>query len=260
MATKTFEISIPVLNEERRLVNGIRRTIEFLDISATFPYSIVIVDNGSTDRTAELSQSLTKEFPGKVGYLHLSQRGVGLALREAWSQSRSDIVGYMDIDLSTDLSHILEVRRMFDDESTTVVNGSRLLPGAKVAGRSFLREITSRGYNTLLKISLSVPFSDAVCGFKFLRGDLAKDLIASGINNAGWFFCTEILVKSSWAGIRIKEIPVCWSDDRDSKVNVIKLIKEYLKGILRLRRERAQWRLPSATVSTKHHYNLGGEA
>jgi len=140
-----INIVIPVLNEERALVNGVEKTIKFLDSSSwKSNYIITIADNGSIDRTPEISKELCAKYE-KIKYFKVQRRGVGLAFREAIQRNDCDIVGYMDVDLATDLKHLQDVYEKFQNEKAMIVVGSRLAPGAKVVGRSLKREITSRG-------------------------------------------------------------------------------------------------------------------
>ena len=112
--------------------------------------------------------------------------------------------------------------------------GSRLLPDSKVYNRTLLREITSRSLNLILKLILHVHFSDAMCGFKFYRNDVAHELVNMCSNNNGWFYCAEMMIQSEWAGIEITEMPIEWHDDLNSKVKIGKLSCDYMREILRL--------------------------
>ena len=234
----TLNVVIPVLNEEKALRAGVEGTVRFLDgTAAEGVYTITIADNGSTDGTERIAGELCAEI-GQVSYIKLGERGVGLAFREAIRHNRSDIVGYMDVDLATDIRHLEQVYRLFTEEGARIVVGSRLLPGSRVYGRSLLREITSRGLNILLKVLLRVRFSDAMCGFKFYRRDVAEHLVQVGSDEKGWFFCAEMMIRAEWEGIQVREIPVIWHDDPDSKVKVGRLSVAYLKSIRELCQEK----------------------
>jgi len=149
------------------------------------------------------------------------------------------VVGYMDVDLATDLKHLDEVRGAFNSQSgDLLVSGSRLLPGSHVINRTLTREISSRGFNLLLGWTLGVRFSDGMCGFKFLRKPTFDRLLRFGVQNDEWFFNAEIMVISEWLGVPIREIPVRWIDDRDSRVRVPDLAKKYLHEMTRLRQRR----------------------
>lgn len=236
-----FEITIPILNEENRLVKGVTEAIAFLDDSSIDPYSLVLADNGSTDATPSLCAELAERYPGRVRLVRVPEKGVGLALQTAWGDSQADIVGYMDIDLATDLHHLEQVHALLAEGPVQIVNGTRLSPKSEVTGRTMLRAFTSRVFNALLRVRLGVSFTDGMCGFKFIRRKAYLDLQKQfPITTKGWFFCTELLVKAEWSGLHLEEIPVRWRDDADSRVKIVALSRDYLSQIARLRRERGR--------------------
>lgn len=234
MPKPSFEITIPVLNEEDNLDPGLRTTLEFLSRHGLDDWQLVIADNGSEDDTPRVAAALVEAFPARVRYLRISQRGVGLAIRESWQASRADVVGYMDVDLATDLKHLLEVRDLFTDTDAAVANGSRLLPQSRVIGRRPLRTITSRGLNMIMKTVLRCHFTDAMCGFKFFRRTLVLELLGEIPVIPDWFVSAELLVRAEWRGIPVKEIAVHWTDSPGSKARVGRLTYQYLRHIKRL--------------------------
>jgi glycosyltransferase involved in cell wall biosynthesis len=236
----TFDITIPVLNEEATLEQNTLVLHRFLQ--AHFPqagqWRIVIADNGSTDCTAEIAQRLEREV-AEIVYVKVPERGVGLALKTSWGQSQADIVGYMDLDLATDLPHFLEAYRALAEQGYELVYGTRLHPRAQVIGRPLKREIASRVFNAILKAYLGVGFSDGMCGFKFLRRPAYPELYQAGAQNNGWFFSTELLATAEWLGKKIYELPVKWTDDASSsKVEIIPLAKRYLQAMRELKKRR----------------------
>ena len=234
-----IEITIPVLNEEFRLEQGVTKAVGFLENSKIDNYSIALADNGSTDNTEKVARVLTERFPS-VRAIKVHKRGVGLALKQSWASSDADLIGYMDVDLATDLNHILEVYQIFQSQEVDIVNGSRLLPDSQVKNRSVIRGITSHGFNFLLKTLLNVNISDGMCGFKFLKKTSYDKISQSGLENNDWFFCAELLVKAEWMGMKICEIPIKWEDDKDSRVELFKTIINYSKEIKRLKLQMAQ--------------------
>ena len=236
-----LEITVPVLNEEQTIKEKIKEMITYVksnisDIDVNF----IIADNGSTDKTQDYSQELIKEY-SNLSYIKLPEKGVGLALRTSWSKSEADYVGYMDLDIATDLASLKTVVSEIK-KWTKVINGSRLLKESKVINRTLLREISSRSFNLILKIILGIKFSDGMCGFKFFDRKVAQELINTGIDTKGWFFSTEMLVKSYWKNIKIIEIPVIWTDDRNSKVKIVSLSLNYLKNIFKLKKEEKEFK------------------
>lgn len=227
-----IEVTIPVLNEEATLEAQVVKTLEyFKNHLQQFPgLTLVIADNGSTDATPEIARSLEKRFDN-LRYLRLEKRGVGLALKSSWGASTADVVGYMDLDLATDLRYLAPAFDALLSEQADVVAGSRLARGAKVIGRSLVREVTSRSFNTIVKVMFGTGFTDGMCGFKFLRREHLAKLMEHGAQSDGWFFATELLVLAEHLNLKIKDLPVEWTDDPNSKVKIGKLAIEYLKAM-----------------------------
>ena len=197
------------------------------------PFRVTIADSASSDGTAEIAQLLASELRS-VHYLRIDQKGRGRALRAAWSISDADVMAYMDVDLSTDLAHLPALFEPLLAGRADLVVGSRLAPGAEVT-RGLKRELLSRGYNALLGTVLGAGFSDAQCGFKAVRREVIRVLLPL-IEDEGWFFDTELLYLAQRNGFSIREIPVRWIDDNDSRVDIARTVIADLKGIARLRR------------------------
>ena len=196
-------------------------------------WRIVIADNGSTDSTPEVSRRIVEEHQD-VGYIRLEQRGRGRALKTAWRDSSADVVAYMDVDLSTGLSALPPLVGAIEGGEHGVAIGSRLRPGARVVGRTLRRELISRSYNLLIRFMFFVRFRDAQCGFKAVSRQVADDVVPL-IRDNGWFFDTELLLVAEKADYGVKEVPVTWSDDPDSRVRIVSTAWGDLKGLLRMR-------------------------
>ena len=232
--TKSLEIVIPVLNEEKCLPPNVQTLCDYLGHHLDdYRWHITIVDNGSTDSTPDICKELMRDDP-RIGYLRLEQRGRGRALRQAWLGTEADIVGYMDVDLSTDLDALPALVDAVDREGFDIAIGSRLKKGANVIGRGPKREFISRCYSVLFRSMFLSGFQDAQCGFKVLSGKAAQKLVPL-VKDTGWFFDTELLILGEKNGYRIKEVPVKWTDDPDSRVKIVSTAIEDIKGLLRLR-------------------------
>ena len=225
------DVVIPVYNEERDLAQNVRRLHAYLRDEFPFAARITIADNASTDGTWSVAMGLAAELPN-VRPLHLNEKGRGRALAAAWLTSDARVVAYMDVDLSTKLSALLPLVAPVLSGHSEISIGSRLARGARVA-RGIKRELISRAYNLLLRLSLGVRFRDAQCGFKALRADVARRLLPQ-VQNRSWFFDTELLVVAERAGLRIHELEVDWADDPDSRVDIAATAMEDLRGIWRL--------------------------
>jgi putative flippase GtrA len=184
-------------------------------------------------------------LPG-VHVRHLDAKGRGRALREVWGTSTAPVLAYMDVDLSTDLAALLPLVAPLISGHSDLAIGTRFGRGARVV-RGFKREAISRGYNLLLKGTLAARFSDAQCGFKAIRKDVADRLLPL-VEDTGWFFDTELLVLAQRAGLRIHEVPVDWVDDPDSRVDIVSTAIADLRGIARLGRALATGALPVAQL------------
>jgi glycosyltransferase involved in cell wall biosynthesis len=231
LAGPVVDIVVPVFDEERALEPGVRRLHSYLTSDFPFSWRVTIVDNASTDGTWVQAQRLAHELAG-VQAIHLDRKGRGLALRSAWSASDADVVAYMDVDLSTDLDALLPLVAPLVSGHSDVAIGSRLAPGSHVA-RHPKRELISRSYNLILRTVLATRVRDAQCGFKAVRGSVARRLLPA-IEDDGWFFDTELLLLAERNGLRIHEVPVDWVDDTDSRVRVVSTAIGDLRGAARM--------------------------
>ena len=233
-----IEVTIPVLNEEETLDKQVRTASAYLinELSDLGDLSLVIADNGSTDATSEIANKLASELPN-VKAISVGERGVGRALKASWTQSSAEIVGYMDLDLATDLKHLRSALVPLIDNKADVVTGTRLASGSKVIGRPFVRAVTTRVFNFLLKIYMGANFSDGMCGFKFLRRENLAKIMDTGAQSNGWFFATEMLCCAQHLSLRTIDLPVTWTDDPNSKVKIGKLALEYIKAMQSLKKQ-----------------------
>jgi hypothetical protein len=141
----------------------------------------------------------------------------------------------MDVDLSTDLKHLLPLVEPLLAGTKHIAIGSRLLPGSEVVDRPLLREFTSRVYNLLIWLFFpGRKFVDAQCGFKAVSRQAIDELVPRVKDNA-WFFDTELLLRAEAAGYAIHQVPVRWVDDPASTVNVVDTAWKDLKGLVRVR-------------------------
>jgi putative flippase GtrA len=181
-----------------------------------------------------------------VHVVHLDAKGRGRALKQVWLASTADVVAYMDVDLSTDLAALLPLLAPLVSGHSDVAIGSRLARGSRVV-RGPKREFISRCYNLILRGALQVSFSDAQCGFKAMRTDVARRLLPL-VQDTNWFFDTELLVLAQRAGLRIHEVPVDWVDDPGTTVDIAATASEDLRGVWRLLRGLTRGDIPIAVV------------
>ncbi len=239
------DVVVPVRDEETDLEPSLRRLHSHLTGSLPYPFRITVAENGSADRTLEIAHRVAAELPG-VAVLALPEPGRGRALRTAWLRSDAPVLAYTDVDLSTDLAALLPLVAPLVSGHSDLAVGTRLARSSRVV-RGLRREVVSRGYNLLLRRTLAMSLSDAQCGFKAIRADVAARLLPL-VEDTGWFFDTELLVLAERAGLRIHEVPVDWVDDPDSRVDVVRTARADLAGIVRMMRVLWTGRLPLARL------------
>jgi glycosyltransferase involved in cell wall biosynthesis len=227
------DVVIPVLNEAHVLARSVATVREFLAGFPQYQWRVVIIDNGSTDGTDVVAQEVERSNPGLVTFLQLPQRGRGRALRHAWSRSDADVLCYTDVDLSTELDALPKMVKAILDDGYDVATGSRLMRESRTK-RSFKREAISRCYNLLVKSVLWISFSDAQCGFKAVSREVVAEIVPD-VKDESWFFDTELMVLAEKRGYRIKDIPVLWIEDDDSRVKILRTAWDDIKGVVRVR-------------------------
>ena len=228
------DVVIPCYNEVKVLQQSVETTLDLFAQNPQYDWRVVIADNGSNDGTSELARDLEARHPAKVKALVLTIKGRGLALKEAWTTSDADVVSYMDVDLSTDIRHLPKLISMVVEHGCDIASGSRLSRHSKTK-RSLKREITSRGYVALIRLTFPrLRLTDAQCGFKALSRRAVKEVVPL-IENTMWFFDTEMLILAHRKKLRICELPVHWTEDPDSKVKILGTAAEDIRGLARMR-------------------------
>jgi len=226
-----ISIVLPVYNEELILKMNTLKVFNFCQQKLTGDWQIIIANNGSTDRTAPIGQQLAQKNR-QIKYYYTRQQGKGYGVIEAWHNYPSDIYIYMDVDLATDLSALPNLIKQIQN-GYDIALGSRFVKGSQVK-RSWGRKIFSLGLRFLLRLLFNLQVKDAPCGFKAVNQKIIDNIIPQ-IQNKTWFFDTEMLVLAQRQGLKMKEIAISWREapqkKRKSKVNIISVIKDYLKNI-----------------------------
>jgi hypothetical protein len=200
----------------------------------TASFEIIIAEDGATDGTDKIAESLASKYPYVV-HLHSDERlGRGTALNRAFKSAYGDILVYIDVDLATDMSHLSElinqIRSGYD-----LATGSRMMPESD-AVRSAKRGIASKGFNFLVRTMLGSKLYDHQCGFKAFKRSALLDLLDQ-VRDEHWFWDTEILVRAERAGYAVAEFPIRWRPGSSTKVDMKRDVVGMGLAILRLRRE-----------------------
>ena len=238
-----LDIALPVFNQEVRLEENLRRLHGHLADTLPHTFRITVVDNASTDGTLRIAERLAREFP-ELMVVRLDRRGRGNSLRKIWLSSASPLLAYIDLDLSFDLSAVAPLLAPLMSGHSDLAVGTRL---AKASHGTFShhRDVIARAYNFLLRVLTGARFSDAECGFKAIRADVARQLLPYTRDEA-WFFDTELLIIADRSALRIHEVPVDWSDNPDSSVDVVRTLLTDLKGLAGLTRKLRRGTIPIA--------------
>jgi glycosyltransferase involved in cell wall biosynthesis len=223
------EITIPAHNEEKILEGSITKLMSFLK-GVNFKYNVTIVDSASKDKTLEIAKRLAKKY-NKVRVVHLNKPGKGRAIKHAWRRSKQDLLCFMDADLSTDLRHLKEMVHLL--KNYDIVCGDRLAKKSKVVRKNY-RTLLSRFYNGIVRYGLNIKIEDIQCGFKGIRRKVFLKLVKDAKNN-DFFFDTELIVWAEKRDYKVKEIPVHWKEGGQSKVNIIKTVRDFLTKVYYLR-------------------------
>ena len=261
MTRPVLDVVVPVHNERHTLRACVTRLHDHLAQTFPYPFRITVADNASTDGTWQVACGLAAEYAAVVP-VRLEQKGRGRALKAVWLASDAPILAYMDVDLSTDLDALWPLLAPLMSGHSDLAIGTRLHPSSRVV-RGPKREAISRCYNLVLRAALGARFSDAQCGFKAIRADVAAELLPL-VEDDSWFFDTELLVLAERSRLRIHEVPVDWYDDPDSRVDIVSTALDDLRGVARVRRAIATGSLPVHDIATRigrghNSARLGGQ-
>jgi glycosyltransferase involved in cell wall biosynthesis len=229
---KVLALVLPIYNEEVQLEQSVTTLVQFAQKNlADFDWRIIVGDNASTDSSAQIYQKLHQSMP-EVTFRRLEQKGRGRMLKAIWLDEEFDLSLYCDIDLSTELEHIVPCIEALQFGFDLAI-GSRLKKGSEVHGRSLLREFTSRVYVALVRAVAGSKISDFQCGFKGITKDAALRYVPL-VEDVTWFFDTELILLVEKSGGKIFEEPVVWRDDPGTTVHITKTAIDDLRGLRRI--------------------------
>lgn len=228
----SLSIIIPAYNEEKRIGNTIDEIYGFLKKSGIQAKEVIITEDGSKDRTAEIVSSKMKLYKNLKLISDKNNFGRGYALNNAIKSAAGDIALYMDVDLATDLKHIVDAVREIGYGSDIVL-GSRYA-ARNEAYRSFLRILFSKFYNLFVIYILGSKILDHQCGFKAFRRSKILPLLDS-VKDLRWFWDTELVIRAQRARFKVVEIPVKWREGQATKVKIFRDSWRMFKSIIKLR-------------------------
>ena len=216
MIAPFLSLIIPAHNEETRLPETLSQVVEFAS-KQSYPIEVLVVENGSQDRTFEIAQGFAAQHP-KVHILQNSEKGKGRAVQRGMLAAKGEYRFMCDADLSMPLS---EINRFLppDVGGYDIAIASREAPGAVRYDEPYYRHFVGRIYNGLIRLLALPGLQDTQCGFKCFRGLVAEDLFRRQ-TLMGWSFDVEVLFIARLLGYRVIEIPVQWYYNSHSKIRV----------------------------------------
>jgi dolichyl-phosphate beta-glucosyltransferase len=247
-----LSVIIPAFNEEKRLPGSLGRVLDYLR-QQPFSAEVLVVDDGSRDTTAALVARLAEEDARVRLIQYGANRGKGYAVRYGMLQARGERVLMSDADLSTPIEELEKLSAALDGGADIAI-GSRAMPGSYLAvHQPPLRELIGRSFNLVVRI-LAVPgIHDTQCGFKLFTRAAARDVF-SLLTVDQWCFDVEALLVARKMGYRIRELPITWVNEENTKVNVL---RDFARTVTDLMRIRARWLLRRPRRSASESFRGG---
>lgn len=227
-----ISIIIPAFNEEKKIGFDVEVAAAFIDEEAVLG-EVIVVDDGSTDRTAEEAQNATVPSAVKRNIIRLDKnRGKGYAVKTGILASKGDVVLFADSGTCVPYPNALSQIEKIRGGELDIAMASRRLKDTKIhLNRSLKRRLLSSFFRLVARIITGVPnrFSDTQCGFKIYRGEIARELFGK-CKTTGFLFELEVLLRALKRGYRIEEFPVEWTCDLDTRLrpgsDATKVLKE----------------------------------
>lgn len=230
-------VLLPCYNEAKILRASVKAVMAVME-QTKYRYEIIIAEDASHDGTAAVAKILSEEFPHVVWIHREERRGRGSAVANAIAQSKGRVCGYLDADLETPAHYI----PLF---VSAIENGADIASAARVYQLTFWKKIkrlhkvlAHTVYAALSRTALDVPLRDIESGFKFFRRERILPILTQ-IKDTHWFWDTEVMVRSYYAGYAVKEIPVVFTPDptHESTVNLLRDSLDHLRRLFAFRRE-----------------------
>ncbi|MGE5643261.1 MAG: dolichyl-phosphate beta-glucosyltransferase [Byssovorax cruenta] len=227
-----LSIIIPAHNEENRLPGTLAQVFKFLN-QQTFPFEVIVVENGSSDRTYQIAQDFAKQNKD-LHVIQNGQPGKGLAIRRGVQAAAGDYLFFCDADLSMPIE---EISKFLPPQlpHVDIAIASREAPGAVRYNEPYYRHLTGRVFNTLIRLLVLPGLQDTQCGFKCIRAEVARDIFPYQ-TLTGWAFDVELLYIARRHAYELVEIPIDWYFNDDSKISVFRDSLRMFLDLLLIRR------------------------
>lgn len=239
-----LSIVIPAYNESRRLSSSLERIFAYCDRRGE-PFEVIVVDDGSTDGTAEAVRARFGQRPALRVLSYAENRGKGYAVRHGLRNARGDLVLFTDADLSTPIEDLEKLEAAIG-EGADIAIGTRAHPESRIEQRQPLyRDRAGKLFNALVRLLLLPGMRDTQCGFKLFRRERILGLLDQ-MRIDRFAFDVELLYLARRAGLKIREVPVVWANEPDSRVRLSHAAAAFV-DLLRIR----WWHRGTASMRTQ---------
>jgi dolichyl-phosphate beta-glucosyltransferase len=232
LAAVDLSVVVPCFNEEHRLPGALDVARRYLEPSGR-SFELILVDDGSTDRTSHLIRQAEEEAPYVRGVRVLPNRGKGRAVAEGLRSSRGDLVLVSDVDFSAPIEELAKLEDAIM-RGADVAIGSRAKRGAREVDQPLYRRLMGKTFNLLVQSLLLPGIWDTQCGFKLMRGDVAREL-AADLRLEGFAYDVELLYLASVSGYRVSEIAVRWINSDTTRVSPLRDSSRMFRDVVKLR-------------------------
>ncbi|MGC9969812.1 MAG: dolichyl-phosphate beta-glucosyltransferase [Bryobacteraceae bacterium] len=231
----SISIVIPAYNEEARLPSTLSAILSHLAARGWADYEVLVVNDGSTDSTAAVTEQIRAAHPGIRLLENPGNRGKGYSVRHGMLETRGEWVLFTDADLSAPIEELDKLLDAARDEQAAVAIGSRALDRSLIAlHQSWFRETAGRIFNLLMRLVTGLPFADTQCGFKLFEGGAAREVFRRQ-RIERWGFDAEVLFIARKLGYKMVEVPVRWSHSAGTKVSMLGDSVNMFLDLLRIR-------------------------
>lgn len=231
-------IVIPAYEESKKIARDVTEAAGFLE-THQFAGQIIVVDDGSRDNTAEVAENVQVSTNTKLQVIrYVTHRGKGYAVRTGIKESTGKYVMFADSGSCVPYEDTMRGLELLKSDACDIAHGSRKMRGCRIEKtQSLYRRICSRIFHFFVIHDMKIPaeFTDTQCGFKMYKGDVARHLYGEAITD-GFSFDIEIIMRAQKEGYRIREFPIDWTCDRDSRLSPTRSSWHVLSELLKIRR------------------------
>ncbi len=228
-----LSIIIPAYNEETRIARSLEKIYLYLE-RQTYTHELIVVDDGSTDFTPQVVKNILKRIEYGTLLENGVNRGKGYSVRQGVLHSRGEYLLFSDADFSTPIEEV-EKLLPHSEQNYDIVIGSRGLNESDIKiHQPWYREHMGKFFNRIIRMLMLTEFSDTQCGFKLFRGEVARELFAQQKIDH-FSFDVEVLFLATRHGYKVKEVPIQWFNEPNSRVSAIYDSSKMFKDVLKIR-------------------------